>query len=138
MGPFLQTHLANKNFVLHTDGARAYKTTAPGFVHDRVVHMKKPVCINGKRHWIKPHFSKMFTHELPNGETLECKGGTQIIDRFWRTLRSFLNGRHHEVGSSNFERRIRSCQWCFWNREGDQWVATGNMLAANRMINQEE
>ena len=114
--PFSKTHLANRRAILHTDGARAYKWTVPGLMHDNVVHMKKMVTIKGKRTWRNPFYSKNFTHTLPDGSSITVRGGSQVIDRFWRTLRSALVGRSCRVGSHAFERRIRSCQWNYWKK----------------------
>ena len=62
------------------------------------------------------------------------RGGTQVIDRFWRSLRKHLVGRTSPVGSHALERRIRSCQWEMWYQGKDKWSATGHMLAANRAV----
>ena len=41
---------ANKDVVLHTDSARAYKMTLPGVIHDNVVHKKKTCGYSWKVH----------------------------------------------------------------------------------------
>ena len=76
-------------------------------------------------------FAKNYTHT--DGTLKEVLGGTQIIDRFWRTLRRSLVGRAFPVGSHSFHRRIRSTQWEYWHRGEDQWTATGDLLRANRL-----
>ena len=103
--------------------------------HDHVVHMKKKLKVNGKFVkrdgkfvWIKPHYTKIITHTLENGVTLTVKGGTQIIDRFWRSLREFLRGRKGRVGSMMLRRRIRSAQWDHWQQNKCRWGMTGVML----------
>ena len=110
--------------------ARAYKAQVPGMLHDHVVHMKKRVIVEGRARWIKPFFTKRFDHVAPDGSRIACIGGTQTIDRFWRTLRTSLVGRSCAVGSHAFARRIRSCQWEYWYKGEDQWVKTGEMLQA--------
>ncbi len=132
--PFAKTHLANRRVILHTDGARAYKWTLRGLMHDNVVHMKKSVMIKGTRVWRNPFYSKNFTHTLPDGSSITVRGGSQVIDRFWRTLRSALVGRSWRGESHAFERRIRSCQWNYWKKGQEQWIATGEMLTENRCI----
>ena len=131
---FATEHLQNRRVILHTDGARSYKSQVPGLCHDHVVHMKKPITVKGKRMWLQPFFSKVFTHSLPDGDCVKCRGGTQIIDRFWRTLRASLVGRAFKVGSVAYEVRIRSCQWNYWNQGTDRWVETGRMLAKLREL----
>ena len=118
--------------MLHTDGARAYKATFSGMVRDHVVHMKKPLRVNGVVRWVKPHFTKTFVHVLPDGSNHTCRGGTQVIDRFWRTLRRGLTGRGFRVGSKEFARRVRSVQWEYWHRNCDMWAETGALLSSNR------
>ena len=127
---------APKESALHTDGDRAYKLTAPGMVHDHVVHMKRRVKTPNGFRWVKPFFTKTFHHQLPNGEVLDCVGGTQFIDRFWRTLRAALVGRSCRVGSHGLERRIRACQWMYWNMGEDQWMKTGEMFTKLRAMEQ--
>ena len=46
--PIANKYLKNKNVVLHSDGARAYKMTFPGVIHCNVVHKKKKQMVNGK------------------------------------------------------------------------------------------
>lgn len=133
--PLAEKHLANRNVVLHTDGARAYSMSIDGMVHDHVVHKKTKLKVNGKFVkkdgkfvWIKPAYVQVFKHKVAGGRTITCKGGTQIIDRFWRSLRSFLLCRKGKVGSQELRRRIRSAQWAYWHAGKDQWLETGRML----------
>ena len=86
------------------------------------------VKINGKMRWANPKYVKLYTHNLPGGGKLRVKGGTQIIDRFWRHLRSHLGTAPRKPGSDSLRRRIRSAQWTYWNRGRDLWVATGKMV----------
>ena len=46
--PIANKYLKNKNVVLHSDGARAYKITFPGVIHCNVAHKKKKQMVNGK------------------------------------------------------------------------------------------
>ncbi|CAE7637057.1 unnamed protein product [Symbiodinium sp. CCMP2592] len=103
--------LANSKVVLHSDGAKAYKLKIPEVIHCNVVHQKKKVKINGKVHWIKPHYTKVYKVKLPNGNLLSVKSGTQIIDR-----------------NQALTRKIRSAQFTYWFRYGNMWKATGTML----------
>ena len=93
---------------------------------------KNGKCIkkNGKFVWTKPQYAKLFKHKLPSGKTLKCKGGTQIIDRFWEDLRAHLKGRSGRVGSTALRRRVRSAQWAYWYKGENLWVKTGDMLKA--------
>ena len=36
--PFAKERLANRNVILHSDGARSYRLRVPGMLHDRAVH----------------------------------------------------------------------------------------------------
>ena len=121
--------------LLHTDGAITYKMKIDGMLHDHVVHQKKrlmkngrPVKVHGKTVWKKPCYAMKFTHALPNGRKIVRKGGTQIIDRFWSHLRTFMRNRSTSVGSAAIKARIRSAQWDYWHRDADAWLATGEML----------
>eukprot|EP00969_Alexandrium_andersonii_P001636 71710-Alexandrium_andersonii.AAC.1 len=60
------------------------------------------------------------------------EAGTQTIDRAWRFIRDHMIGRAGKPGSARAEQRIRSAQWCYWNRETDKWARTGEMLSALR------
>ena len=135
--PFAKRKLKDSNIILHTDGAKTYKLKIRGMLHDHVVHSRKKLRIKGKivkRNgnivWIKPHYTKVFTHTLPNGKTIKVQGGTQIIDRFWRKLRASLKGNSSRVGSLALRRRIRSAQWDHWQQKKDKWAMTGEMLRA--------
>ena len=59
-------------------------------------------------------------------------GGTQIIDRFWRTLRRAKVGRSCAIGTDGLARRVRACQWDFWMRGEDKWAAMGSTFDDNR------
>jgi hypothetical protein len=126
--PFANKRLKDRNVMLHTDGARSYYLKVRGVFHDHVVHSKKKLKVNGKfvkrdgEHvWIKPHYVKVFSHTMPNGKASKVKGGTQIIDRFWRLLKEFLQGSSARVGSMTLRRRIRSAQWYHWQQGLDKW-----------------
>jgi len=97
-------------------------------VHDRVVHSKKRVKRGGKWVWLKPKFSKRVTHTLPNGSKLVVKAGTQIIDRAWQFIKRHIGSRTFKPRSPALAARVRSAQWCYWNKGKDQWRATGDML----------
>lgn len=126
--PIAQKRLAGRNVILHTDGAKAYKLKVPGVIHDNVVHQKKRVKMNGKTVWAKPHYTKVCKHKLPDGKLLYVKAGTQVIDRFWGTLRSGLKFIRRKPGSVLLERKIRSLQWVHWHKGQNPWKATGTML----------
>lgn len=126
--PIAQKCLTNRNVILHTDGARAYKLKLPGMLHDNVVHQKKRVKMNGKYTWMKPHYTKVCQHKLPDGQVLKVLAGTQVIDRFWGTLRKGLKYISRKPGSALLERKIRSMQWVYWHRGQNLWQATSAML----------
>lgn len=126
--PFLAKRLENRRIALHSDGARSYRLRAAGVVHDRVVHSKKRVKRGGKWVWLKPKFSKRVTHTLPNGSKLVVKAGTQIIDRAWQFIKRHIGSRTFKPRSPALAARVRSAQWCYWNKGKDQWRATGDML----------
>ena len=134
--PRAKKELKDKNVVLHTDGARAYHLEVDGMHHDHVVHKKrqlmkngKPVKRHGKTVWLNSQYTKTFTHKTQTGRKIMCKGGTQIIDRFWQHIRRYLKCRSHPVGSAAMATRIRSAQWAYWHRGDDLWLETGQMLA---------
>lgn len=128
--PMAEKWLKGRCVFLHTDGARSYllgmnrKRTLDGVIHDYVVHKKKKV--NGK--WMKPNFVQLFRHRMPSGAIICTKGGTQIIDRIWRSLRDHLHGRNPTMNRISWDNRIRSAQWKYWNAGTDLWAKTGEML----------
>ena len=128
--PFITSRLENRQIILHTDGARSYKAKAPGVIHDVVVHKKKMVTVGGRAVRLKPKFVRLYKHKLPCGKTVDVKGGTQIIDRFWSHLRSFLRSRSSRVGTFALRRRVRSAQWAYWNRDQDLWLKAGEMITS--------
>lgn len=130
--PFARRRLEGRNIVLHTDGAKAYKLKVPGVLHDHVVHAKKMKVVNGQRVWTKPTFTRVFVHKLPDGPRLTVRGGTQVIDRAWRHVRSFLEGSSGQVGSRSLRRRVRFAQWCYWHRDKDLWLEMGRTLRETR------
>lgn len=86
--PIAMKHLKVRQVILHTDGAKAYKLGMSGVIHDNVVHKKKKILVNGKQTWVRPHYTKLCTHTLPNGKKTRVKAGTQVIDRFWGHVRA--------------------------------------------------
>ena len=85
--------LKNRQIILHTDGADPTNLPYLGS-HDNVVHKRKKVQVRGKTMWIKPHYTKVCSHKLPDGKVLKVKAGTQIVDRFWGHLRSYVKHTH--------------------------------------------
>ena len=69
---------------------------------------------------------------IPDGRVLRAKGGTQIIDRFWETLRAHIGRRTKKVDSMAIRARVRSAQWEYWHGGKDLWLATGEMLESLR------
>ena len=61
----------------------------------------EPLVVNGQRTWLKTAFAKTVTHTLPGGKRLSVQAGTQIIDRYWRNLRSRLERHAGKVGSES-------------------------------------
>eukprot|EP00969_Alexandrium_andersonii_P125767 5560203-Alexandrium_andersonii.AAC.1 len=79
-----------------------------GMLHDHVVHMKKKVKRGNKYVRLLPKYTRTFTHALPDGNSLKVKGGTQLIDRFWRMLRARLRGNSARPGSRALACAIRA------------------------------
>ena len=78
--------------------------------------------------WVQPKYVILFRHKLPDGKVVCTKGGTQIINRIWRSLRAHLLGRSPAVNRGLWENRVRSGQWLYWNTGIDFWAKTGEML----------
>ena len=117
--------------ILHTDGAKAYTMHIEWMLHDHVVHKKKRVVLNGVATWVAPTYTRTFKHKLPTGKTITVKGGTQVIDRAWRHLRSYLEERSAPVGSPVLRNRLRYGQWVYWNRTRDLWLKLGDVIQYN-------
>ena len=94
--PLAAKWLKDRQVILHTDSAKSYASKISGVLHDRVVHKKKRVKVNGKFKWVAPTYVK-----IPGTKkTLRVKSGTQIVDRCWRYLKERLNiNQHAKVGS---------------------------------------
>ncbi|CAE7406455.1 unnamed protein product [Symbiodinium sp. CCMP2456] len=120
--------LRDRKVVLHTDGARAYKLRMPGLLHANVVHKKKRVMLKGQVRWIKPHFTKVYDLKLPEGGKLRVKSGTQIIDRFWGHVRSYIRRAPRKPGNPVLRRKLRAAQFTYWNKGRNAWKAVGDML----------
>ena len=101
-------HLSNRQVILRTDGARACKLKLSAVIHGNVVHKKKRVIIKGKAKWIKPHYTKIYKHKLPDGKHVVVKAGAQIIDRFWGLLRQRLKHICRKPGSVLLQRNLRA------------------------------
>ena len=124
--------LCDRKVVLHTDSAKSYKLKVPGVLHDRVVHCKKRVKVQGKWRWQQPHYVRLVKHKLPGskGKTLTVKSGTQIIDRVWRFLKERVRvNQHTKAGSALLRAKLRSAQYDYWHRNMDMWVATGRLCS---------
>ena len=123
--PLAAKWLKDRQVILHTDSAKSYASKISGVLHDRVVHKKKRVKVNGKFKWVAPTYVKIQKHKIPGTKkTLRVKSGTQIVDRCWRCLKERLNiNQHAKVGS-----RIQLCsaQYEYWPRGQDLWTATGS------------
>ena len=120
--------LKDRSVILHTDGAKAYKMAVPGVLHDNVVHKKKRIMVRGKATWVKPRYTKGWIHTLPGGKKLHVKAGTQIIDRFWGHLRTYLKHASRKVGSMALMKKNRAAQWTYWYSKQNAWVCTATML----------
>lgn len=99
------SYLRDRKIILHTDGAKTYQLSLPEVLRDN----------GGKITWVKPRYTKLRTHTLPEGEKLTVKAGTQIIDRFWGHVRAYLKHTPRKVGSSSLARKIRAAQWTYWH-----------------------
>ena len=122
--------LQDRKVILHTDSAKSYKLKLPRVLHDKVVHCKKRVKVNGKWQWQRPHYVRIVTHKLPGtkGKTLKVKSGTQVIDRCWRFLKErVLVNQHTKAGSAFLRAKLRSAQYEYWNRNADLWVGCGDL-----------
>ncbi|CAE7212292.1 unnamed protein product [Symbiodinium sp. CCMP2592] len=124
-----QEKLRDRKVVLHTDSAKSYKAKVDGVIHDRVVHCKKRVKINGKYQWTSPKYVTMVTHKVPgSNKKLKVKSGTQIIDRAWRFLKDRIAiNQNVKAGSSLLRAKLRSAQYDYWFKNSDLWLASGEL-----------
>ena len=105
--------LKHRRVILHTDGARSYKLKIDGVLHDWVVRKKKRVKLGGKWVWLKPAFTKIRYHNVPDQskprgtKRLWVKCGTQVIDRAWGELRRAVGkGKVKEVNSAFLRNKV--------------------------------
>ena len=59
---------------------------------------------------------------------LKVKSRTQVIDRFWGTLRSHLKNSSRIPGIQLLARMVRAAQFIYWNRSSNMWRTTSRML----------
>ena len=78
--------------------------------------------------WIKPHYTKEYNLTLPDGGKLRVKAGTQIIDRFWGHVRTYIKKASRKPGNDVLRRKIRSAQFTYWHKGQNAWKATASML----------
>ncbi|CAK0887243.1 unnamed protein product [Prorocentrum cordatum] len=126
--PLLKSRLKKRKVILHSDGARSYKMRASGLARDHVVHCKKREKIGRKWVWLKPVYSMAVTHKLPDGSKIRVKAGTQIIDRAWRSIKTFIGTRTDLPGSRRLAASVRSAQFEYWNKGKDMWAATADAI----------
>ena len=130
--PIANALLKNRSVILHTDGARVYRMKVPGVMHDNVVHKKKKVMVKGKEVWVRPKYVVIKEHWI-NGRLVKVKAGTQIIDRFWQSLRAALkNHSSAKVNSMETRNLVRKAQWQYWNRGEDLWACAADMFQRMR------
>ncbi|CAE7324648.1 unnamed protein product [Symbiodinium sp. CCMP2456] len=125
--------LLDRKVILHTDSAKSYKTKVRGVLHDKVVHCKKRVKVNGKFKWLNPKYVGVVTHKIPGTQkTLKVKSGTQIIDRVWSFLKDRIAmNQHCKAGSSLLRGKLRSAQYEYWFKNQDLWLACGDLCTEN-------
>ena len=125
-----QKFLADRNVILHTDGAKTSKMKVPGVLRDNVVRKKNRMLVNceGKGRMGQTPLHEEVEHKLPTGKSVTVKAGAQIIDRFWGHLRASLKHAPRKVGSVALARKIRAAQWTYLRRTENFWAATGQVL----------
>ncbi|CAE7779757.1 unnamed protein product [Symbiodinium sp. CCMP2456] len=121
--------LLDLKVIRHTGSAKSYKAKVRGVLHDKVVHCKKRVKVNGKLRWLNPKYVGIVTHKIPGTqETLKVKSGTQIIDRAWRFLKDRIAmNQHCKAGSSLLRGKLRSAQREYRFKNQDLWLACGDL-----------
>ena len=88
--PIADKWLKDKQVLLHTDSARAYKAKTWGVLHASVVHKKRQVWVGGGWVWEQPTYVKMTKVILPKQKRLTVKVGTQAVDRAWKFIKTHL------------------------------------------------
>ncbi len=61
---------------------------------------------------------------------VKVKAGTQVIDRRWRHIKSFLEGRSNKVGSIFLKKHVRFAQWVYRNRDKDLWAECARVVSS--------
>ena len=104
----------------HADGAPAYKSCAPGQLHDSVRHSQS----KGR----KPEYAKAVVHADENGNSYGSVAGTQSLDGWWghgkRATRG-VNARYEDKVDDHF----REEQWRHWMGDADRWVEAGHVIS---------
>eukprot|EP00435_Cladocopium_sp_Y103_P047705 s613_g14.t1 len=134
--PLAKAWLANKKVILHTDAAKSYTCKVAGVLHDNVRHCKKRVKVAGKWQWKAPTYVRLVTHKLPGtNKKIQCKAGTQVIDRTWRFLKDRIScNQNCRVGTAALRAKLRSAQYEYWMRNTDLWLATGTLPLLEHQI----
>ncbi len=108
------------------------KNSMLGILRDFVVHTKENIKTKRKTFLIKPKFTRPLTHKMPTQprKKLTTMASTQIIDRFWRELRSSLVDVSSKVSSCSLRCHVRSAQWVYWHRGDDASARSGRGVVA--------
>ena len=117
---YAERYFRGKQVVIHTDSARAYRAPVQGCLQTRVVHQIKK--IDGV--WTKPVFARTTLLDLPSGQRLAVKAGTQCIDGFWAHLRAHV-GKNHHSDENLVAELVRSCQFRWWCSGTDPMAKLG-------------
>jgi hypothetical protein len=112
----------DRKLIIHSDSAKSYKRKVRGCLHDAVVHKKRRAFINGRWKWLKPVYTKLVKHRLPNTrKTIQVQAGTQYIDGFWRILRATIRA-WTKSDAAMLRRLTRVAQLRYWSRGKDFYI----------------
>jgi hypothetical protein len=123
-----QKWCVNRKLIIHSDSAKAYDRKVRGCLHDAVVHKKRRVFINGRWQWLKPVYTKIVKHVLPDTRrTIRVQAGTQYIDGFWRILRATVRP-WRMSDAAGLRRLTRVAQLRYWSRGKDFYIEAAKAL----------
>ena len=126
--PLSEKWLAGRKLIVHTDSAKAYKRKIRGCLHDAVVHKKRRVHMNGVWKWLKPVYTKVVKHKLPDTrKTIKVQAGTQYIDGFWRILKANVRV-WTKANAALLRKLVRTSQLRYWSRGKDFYVEAAKAI----------
>ena len=133
--------LKKRRILLHCDGARSYKfAKIPGVMTTRVRHKRPNPIYAARRLMFLPHDQKLAHTRLKDKSASQkravtrtwVKTGTQLIDNFWRQLKTKGIPKEMTILEGKIDEYVREYQWRHWGAGEDLWKKAGAVMHSAR------